>query len=173
MDAFEVRPSAIDETLPTGPLPDAVAALALAKARAVAASMPEAVVLGADTIVTVGGEVFGKPEDDADALRMLRRLRGRWHDVITGVAVVAPGRERSTAVVSRVLMDDVDDGALADYVASGEPRDKAGAYAIQGLGARLVRGFVGSYTNVVGLPVEATRAMLESVGVPLRPAASS
>ena len=168
LDDFEVRPSAIDETLAAGPLRDAVAGVALAKARAVALATPGAVVIGADTIVTVEGAVFGKPVDAADARTMLHRLRGRWHEVITGVAVVAAGRETSTSVVSRVLMAAADDETIDEYVRSGEPLDKAGAYAIQGVGGRLITGLVGSYTNVVGLPLEETAELLRAAGVAVR-----
>ena len=171
VEAFDIRPSAIDETLAGATVVDAITNLALDKARAVAASAPDAVVLGADTVVVLEGDVFGKPADAAEARSMLHRLRGRWHEVITGIAVVAPGREASAAAVSRVLMDAVDDRMIDEYVASGEPLDKAGAYAIQGAGGRLIRGLVGSYTNVIGLPLEMTRELLESVGVPVRRAA--
>ena len=168
LEQFEVRPSAIDETLVAGPLRDAVAGVALAKARAVALATPGAVVIGADTIVTVEGAVFGKPVDAADARTMLHRLRGRWHEVITGVAVVAAGRETSTSVVSRVLMAAADDETIDEYVRTGEPLDKAGAYAIQGVGGRLITGLVGSYTNVVGLPLEETAELLRAAGVAVR-----
>ncbi|MBI1737022.1 MAG: septum formation protein Maf [Candidatus Rokubacteria bacterium] len=165
LDTFDVRPSDIPEVLGAGPLEAAVAALALAKARAVAASVPGAVVLGADTIVCIGTEVFGKPADAGEAREMLRRLRGRWHEVITGVAAVAGDREATVSVVSRVLMAGVDDAAIDAYVATGEPLDKAGAYAIQGAGGSLVAGLVGSYTNVIGLPLAETAALLASFGV--------
>jgi septum formation protein len=101
---------------------------------------------------------------------MLRRLRGREHEVITAIAVVDArrGREASRAVVSRVLMADYSDAMIDTYVASGSPLDKAGAYAIQDLGGALVARLVGSYTNVVGLPVEETRELLAAFGVPLR-----
>ena len=168
-----MQPSDIPESLAPGPLPAAVAALALAKARAVALSAPDAVVLGADTIVCIGADVFGKPADADDARAMLRRLRGRWHEVITGVAVVAAGGEASEAVVSRVLMEPADDGAIDEYVATGEPLDKAGAYAIQGAGGVLVAGLVGSYTNVIGLPLGETAALLASFGVVVSSAAST
>lgn len=99
---------------------------------------------------------------------MLQRLRGRWHEVVTGVAVVAGGREATAAVVTRVLMDEVDDGWIDAYVASGEPLDKAGAYAVQGEGGRLITALVGSYTNVVGLPLRETGALLSSFGVAVK-----
>jgi len=125
-------------------------------------------ILGADTVVALGSEVFGKPADPADARRMLQRLRGRWHEVMTGVAVVADDREATAAVVTRVLMDEVDDGWIDAYVASGEPLDKAGAYAVQGEGGRLITALIGSYTNVVGLPLRETGALLSSFGVAVK-----
>ena len=146
-------------------------ALALAKARAVAAALAAgdaAVVLGADTEVVLDGRLLGKPGDFPDAVRMLRELRGRWHEVVTGVAVVeagGEGRERTGAVVTRVRMADAGDDAIAAYVATGEPFDKAGGYAVQGIGARLVAEVDGCYTNVVGLPVGTTRRMLEELGL--------
>jgi septum formation protein len=166
---FTVVPSEIDERLDGPPTPAAVAALALAKARAVAARAAEGVVLGADTVVVVDGVALGKPRDAEDARAMLRRLRGRPHEVITGLAVVeaSTGREASDAVVTRVVMAGAGDEAIDAYVATGEPLDKAGAYAIQGRGAELVAGFVGSYSNVVGLPLHATAALLRRFGIAL------
>jgi len=164
---FEVIPSEVDETLEPGPIEQAVVSLALTKARAVAARATQGVVLAADTVVVIDGMVLGKPADPEEARGMLRRLRGREHQVITGVAVVdaATGRAESTAVVSRVVMAAYPDATIAAYVASGAPFDKAGGYAIQDLGGTLVDGVVGSYTNVVGLPVDATRRLLERCGV--------
>jgi septum formation protein len=165
--SFTVVPSEIEESLDDAPSPAAVAALALAKARAVAGRAGEGVVLGADTVVVVDGVALGKPAGVAEARSMLRRLRGRSHEVITGVAVVdaATGRAKSVAVVTRVVMADVGDDVIETYLASGEPLDKAGAYAIQGDGAVLVAGFVGCYSNVVGLPLAATAALLRRFGV--------
>ena len=164
---FEVVPSEIDETLEDGPTPEGVAELALRKARAVAARAGEAVVLAADTLVVLDGTALGKPADPEEARAMLRRLRGREHEVITGVAVVdsRTGREASLAVVSRVRMAAYSDATLDAYVASGAPLDKAGAYAIQDLGGALVERLAGSYANVVGLPVEETRRLLADFGV--------
>ena len=164
---FTVMPADIDETLPTPITPAAVAGIALRKARAVAGRAAGAVVLGADTVVVIDGQVLGKPSGPDEARRMLRQLRGRSHEVITGVAVVDTrnGREASTAVVTRVFMAPYSDDAIEEYVSSGEPLDKAGAYAIQERGRMLVGGYVGSYTNVVGLPLEATRRLLTDFGV--------
>jgi septum formation protein len=152
-----------------------VAAVALDKARAVAREWTggPAVVLGADTEVVLDGRYLGKPRDAADAARMLRELSGRTHEVVTGLAVVyalsgwdAPsGREETLAVTTRVTMIDAGAEEIAAYVATGEPLDKAGAYAVQGLGARLVARVDGCFTNVVGLPVETTRRLLNRWGL--------
>lgn len=168
---FRVLPSGIPEDPPAGDARAAAVTLALAKARAVAGRVPDALVLGADTVVVVDGDRLGKPADADEARRVLRRLRGRAHDVITGVAVVdaRTGREASTAVVSRVLMADYSDAVIEAYVASGAPLDKAGAYAIQDLGGDLVSAVVGSYTNVIGLPLGATRRLLAGFGVGVKP----
>jgi len=168
---FEVIPSEVDETLEPGPYPEAVARLALRKAGAVAARRRDGVVLGADTIVVIDGECLGKPATAGEARTMLRKLRGRDHDVITGVGVVeAPdGRSASGAVQSRVLMARYSDATLEAYVLSGAPLDKAGGYAIQDLGGELVAGVIGSYTNVIGLPLGETRRLLGEFGVALSP----
>ena len=160
-------PSAIEETLAAGPPADAAAALALDKARSVAARLRQGVVLGADTIVVIDGVALGKPAGPDDARAMLRRLCGREHEVITGVAVVecATGRSQAVAVVSRVTMADYGEAEIEAYVATGEPLDKAGAYAIQGRGGALVAGLQGSFSNVVGLPLEETAGLLAAFGV--------
>ena len=156
---------------PPAPPAEAIAAVALAKARAVArelAAGTPAVVLGADTEVVLDGRLLGKPRDGADAARMLGELRGRIHEVITGVALVEPGgggREETTAVTTRVTMAVYSDAEIMEYVATGEPLDKAGAYAVQGQGGRLVARVDGCFNNVVGLPVAATRRLLERWGV--------
>ena len=153
--AFVVRPADVDETLHDGEAPENyVVRVASAKARAIHARMPDATVLGADTTVVVDHHILGKPADADDARRMLRLLSGRPHEVVTGVAVVAASRP----VATRVATTTVEFAALTDaeidwYVESGEPMDKAGAYAIQGLASRFVTRIVGSYSNVVGLPV--------------------
>ena len=164
--AFTVLPSHIPEEHPAAPPTEAIAAVALAKARAVALRLSaDAVVLGADTEVVLDGRLLGKPRDAADAARILRELRGRDHEVITGVALVASGREEATAVTTRVTMRDYSDAEIEAYVATGEPLDKAGAYGVQGLGASLVAQVDGCLTNVVGLPISTTRHLLERWGV--------
>ena len=166
---FRVVPSDLEETLAAGSPRVAAAGLALDKARAVAARNGEGVVLGADTIVVIDGQALGKPAGPDEARAMLRRLRGREHEVITGVAVVdaRTGRSEATAVVSRVRMTEYGEAEIEAYVATDEPLDKAGAYAIQGRGGALVAGLEGSFSNVVGLPLEETARMLVAFGVPV------
>jgi len=166
-DRFAVVPSEIEETLEGGPTAEAVGRLALRKARAVAALVPGAIILAADTVVVIDGLALGKPAGAQEARAMLMRLRGRQHEVVTGLAVVEADavREASTTVVSRVLMASYPDATIEAYVASGSPLDKAGGYAIQDLGGRLVDALVGSYTNVVGLPLAPTRRLLGEFGV--------
>jgi septum formation protein len=162
---FTVAPSRIPEIHPPGPPAQALVAVALDKARAVARrwTAGRAVVLGADTEVVLDGHYMGKPRDAADAVRILTELSGRTHEVITGVALVeVPGeREATEAVTTRVTMAAATSEEIAAYVATGEPLDKAGGYAVQGLGGRLVAQVDGCLTNVVGLPVGTTRRLLE------------
>lgn len=140
-----------------------VVRLAVEKARAVEAEAGT-VVLGADTAVVLEGEVFGKPADKADALRMLARLSGCRHQVMTGVAVRDGGTTRSAISVTDVRFREISADEALDYWQSGEPRGKAGAYAIQGLGGAFVESIAGSYTGVVGLPVLETAELLRSAG---------
>lgn len=140
----------------------------MAAARGPAAA--PAIILGADTEVVLDGRLLGKPQDAADAARMLRALRDREHQVITGLAIVAAGPDldpapETTAVTTRVRMAAYDEVAILAYVATGEPLDKAGAYAVQGLGGRLVAAVDGCFTNVVGLPLTTTRALLARRGL--------
>lgn len=168
--AFTVVPSLIAEEHPSVAPAEAITAVALAKARAVARDLPEdrpAVVLGADTEVVLGGQLMGKPRDAADAVRILRALRGQVHEVITGIAVVGVGtaeREVTTAVTTRVRMRAYSDADIEAYVETGEPLDKAGAYAVQGVGSRLVAEVDGCLTNVIGLPLTTTRRLLARWG---------
>jgi septum formation protein len=138
--------------------------LATAKACAVPAGTGS-VVLGADTAVVLDGEVFGKPADREDALRMLGRLSGRRHEVMTGVAVRAGGETRSALSVTEVTFRDIGPDEALDYWQSGEPEGKAGAYAIQGRGGAFVASIAGSYTGVVGLPVVETADLLRWAGI--------
>jgi septum formation protein len=133
----------------------------------VATRLEAGIVLGADTMVVLGGQVLGKPADDADAMRMLRHLSGREHRVVTGIAVVdaRSGSVRSSSVTSTVRFRTLSDGEIGRYVATGEPRGKAGAYAIQGIGAGLISALEGCFTNVVGLPLCETARLLRAAGV--------
>lgn len=183
---FAVVPADIDESPLAGE--DAatyVERLASAKAEAVAAGLrsgargagvsdvgvPDVVVLGADTIVELDGALLGKPVDTADAITTLRRLRGRTHRVMTAVAVVTTGTaSRESRITSAIRSTEVRFRALTDseiegYVATGEPLDKAGSYAIQGAGGAFVERIIGDYDNVVGLPVEVTRTLLRDAGL--------
>ena len=160
--SFEVLAADIDETPRANETPEAyVERLAIEKARAVLALRPSATVLGADTTVVIDSLILGKPENDAAATDMLRRLRGRVHDVFTGVAVVDASGVRSAVERTRVWFDPMTDEDISWYVASGEPVDRAGAYAIQGLASRFVSRIEGSYTNVVGLPVAVVSSILK------------
>ena len=127
--------------------------LARQKAAAGAARVPDAFVLGADTVVVQGNDVLGKPADSEDAAAMLRRLSGRAHDVLTGVALAWPGGIVADVDRTRVWMNALTETDIASYLATGEPFDKAGAYGIQGWASRFIPRIEGSYSNVVGLPV--------------------
>lgn len=134
--------------------------LAEAKARVVLALHADATVVGADTIVTIDGQLLGKPADAADAARMLRLLAGRTHQVTTGVAVLAAGSTRTFAETTDVTFAAMTDADIAAYIATGEPMDKAGAYAIQGRAAQWIPRIEGDYSNVVGLPLARVRETL-------------
>lgn len=141
---------------------------ALAKARWVASRVAaDDVVLGADTVVVLDDVILGKPADDADAVRMLTSLAAREHTVVTGVAVIKGRTVLTDHAVTRVRFRPVSRREIMRYVATGEPHDKAGAYAIQGRGALLVDAITGSYSNVVGLPLSQTAVLLAQVGVQL------
>ena len=165
---FDVVPSAVEETLAhDAPIAAQAAALALAKARDVAVRLGHGLVLGADTLVVLDGRPFGKPGSRQEARRMLLALGGRSHEVVTGVAVVdaAARREATEAVVSRVVMRAYTPAEVDAYVATPEPYDKAGAYAVQGEGGRLVVRVEGCYTNVIGLPLTTTARLLRAFGL--------
>jgi septum formation protein len=159
--AFTVAHADLDETPRAGEAPEVyVRRLAEAKAAAVAAGHPAAVVLGADTTVVVDGDIVGKPADAAEAAAMLARLQGRDHDVLTGVAVIGPAGQESAVARTRVWFAVMTPAEVAAYVATGEPMGKAGAYAIQGWASRYVTRLDGSYPNVVGLPVALVHELL-------------
>ena len=164
---FAVSPSDIDETWRNGEAP-AVHAERLAREKAAARPVPGTAVIGADTIVVIDGEILGKPRDAADARAMLRRLSGREHVVYTGVAVARDGRLASGVRQTTVRFYPLDDDAIAAYVATGEPLDKAGAYGIQGYGAVLVERIDGDYFTVMGLGLELLVELLAEVGLRYR-----
>ena len=164
---YSIVPADIDESPQPDEIPtDYVHRLARSKALAVSADYPAHAVLGADTIVVLEGKMLGKPRDPEEALRMLHQLSGREHEVHTGVAWALNAQvRRSGFFTSRVRLREATDQELRDYVASGEPLDKAGAYAIQGQAGSLVTGVAGSVTNVIGLPVAETEEMARSLGL--------
>jgi len=163
--SFETSSVDIDETFHAGEAPRAaVARVAEAKALAAAARHPDAIILAADTTVVIDGTALGKPSDPVDAARMLRRLAGRSHEVLTGVCLWTRRRQLVHVETSRVTLARLSDKEVAWYVSTGEPADKAGAYAIQGLASRFVERIEGSYSNVVGLPVSSVCALLGELG---------
>ncbi len=166
---FEVDASGIEEVVAPGEAPrDYVRRVALEKAEAVAARRPGTIVLAADTEVVLDGEVFGKPADAAEALTMLERLQGRTHQVLTAVAAGRDGRFESALDETLVTFRPADHGTLAAYVATGEPLDKAGAYAAQGLGAPLIERIEGDFFGVMGLPLRLAIDLLGRFGRPYR-----
>jgi septum formation protein len=163
----EVLPANVDETLLPGEIPWAYAER-LARAKAQAVARPGFVSIGSDTIVVVDGEVLGKPADAADAKQMLQRLSGRAHVVMTAIAVAFDGKVTSDVVKVGVTFRSLRDDEIDDYIATGEPMDKAGAYGIQGFGATIVDGVDGDYFAVMGLPVNRMIRLLESIGLEYR-----
>lgn len=160
----EIDPAHIDESVRPGEAPAAYAErLAREKALAVAPRHPGEPVLGADTVVVIGDEIFGKPTDAEDARRMLRRLSGREHHVMTAVAVARDATVISSVEISAVEMREFSENEVLEYVASGEPMDKAGAYAIQGGAGRFVRRVSGDFDTIVGLPVKMALKLLSSI----------
>ena len=159
---FDIDPADIDEDALTSSDPvETAERLALLKAQAVLARHPDAVVIGSDTVVALAdGTQFSKPADEQDAFEILSTLRGRSHYVITGVAVISVQREQLGHDRTEVVFNHVSDQELRDYIATGEPMDKAGAYGAQGMGSFLVQELRGSFDTVVGLPVELTRRLI-------------
>lgn len=169
VEGLIVSPAAGEERADPSLGPEAlVKALSAAKAREVAARCaPEDIVIGADTIVWHGGRVYGKPHSSAEAADMLRALSGETHEVFTGVTVLANGRELSECERSAVRFRELSEAEIAAYVATGEPMDKAGAYAAQGKAALFVQGIEGDFFNVMGLPLCRLGQMLKTQGVEL------
>jgi septum formation protein len=168
---FEVRPARADEALLPGESAyDAAERLALEKAARVAGELSgDACVVAADTVVVLGGEALGKPVDRADAARMLRALQGRRHDVVTGLAVAFGGRIVSGREVTHVDFAPMTEEEIQAYAESGESDDKAGAYALQGLGGIFIERVDGSPSNVIGLPVRLLARLVRRAGAPVPP----
>lgn len=168
---FSVVPADIDETPHAMERSDAyVKRLAIEKAQAGYALVLqkawfEMPVLAADTTVSIDGEILGKPQDDEDAYRMLSLMSGRWHEVHTGIAVAHAGHVAMEISSTMVQMDDLSDAVMRAYIASGEPKDKAGAYGIQGIAGSLIKRIEGSYSGVMGLPVYETAKLLKQAGI--------
>jgi len=157
---FTVRIADVDETILPGESPrDYVLRLSRAKALAVAGE--DEILLGADTTVVIEDEIAGKPVDIEDARRMLKALSGKWHEVLTGVTLLRGHKILSDVAVTRVKFSEMSEPEIDWYVSTGEPMDKAGAYGIQGYASRFVECIEGSYSNVVGLPVQMVYRMLQ------------
>ena len=163
---FQVIPARGPETPPVGlDAGETAAALSLAKAAEVAEDWPGSIVIGADTVVEIDGEILGKPRDGADAARMLRLLSGRAHSVYTGVTVIKGETRLTRYERTRVYFRPLTDREIGAYIATGEPMDKAGAYGYQGLACLFVERIEGDYFNVVGLPLCLLGQMLAELGV--------
>ncbi len=165
---FDIEVSGVEEDLVEGPPEEVALILSLHKAQAVATRRRSGWVLGADTVIDLSGKVLAKPIDAADAVRMLHELSGRTHRVWTAVALLEAGSHRPPhlgAVSTAVRLRNLSPSEVAAYVATGEPLDKAGAYAVQGLGGALIAKVEGCYNNVVGLPLCEVRRLLEEAGL--------
>ncbi len=166
---FTVITSQAEENYdPSLPPQEIAQSLAKLKAQAVASALPaqdleDLIVIGADTIVTFDGIIYGKPADASDACRMLRELSGNTHQVITGVCIICNKDAQTFAQSTNVKFKELSDSEIQEYVASGEPLDKAGAYGIQGLGGKLVDSIDGDFDNVVGLPIKTLAPKLQAL----------
>jgi septum formation protein len=171
--SFSVVPADIEETQHAIEQSDTyVKRLAIEKAQVGYALVLEKAwiempVLAADTTVSIDGEILGKPQDDEDAYRMLSLMSGRWHEVHTGIAVAHAGHVAMEISSTMVQMDDLSDAVIRAYIATGEPKDKAGAYGIQGIAGSLIKRIEGSYSGVMGLPVHETAKLLKQAGIAL------
>ncbi len=166
---FTVITSKAEENYdPSLPPQEIAQSLAKLKAQAVASALPaqdleDSIVIGADTIVALDGIIYGKPADASDACRMLRELSGKTHQVITGVCIICNKDAQAFAQSTNVNFKELSDSEIQEYVASGEPLDKAGAYGIQGLGGKLVDSIDGDFDNVVGLPIKTLAPKLRAL----------
>lgn len=162
IDEFTIIPSNLEE-IACGTPREQTLKLAMDKTMDVANSYPDAVVIGADTLVAVGDKILGKPKDKEDAAAMLKLLSGKTHEVYTGVAIVCGGNVLTECVVTEVTFDVMNDEEIASYIETGEPMDKAGAYGIQGLSGKFIRGISGDYFNVMGFPQNTVYRMLKGI----------
>jgi septum formation protein len=163
---FTIVPSEYEEDMSLDLAPEALAkTLSLGRAAAVAELHPDAVVIGADTLISFNGKVYGKPKSKDDARYMLQMLSGNMHEVITGISVVckATAQTLTEASVSKVHFVTLSSEDIEDYIASGEPLDKAGSYAVQGRGARYIERIEGEYTGIVGLPASLLMELLKKI----------
>jgi septum formation protein len=162
---FEAQSSQVAEIAEANESPrDMVVRLARAKAEAVHKLRPEAIIIGADTVVVCDSQVFGKPASLEDARRILRQLSGRTHEVLTGICLIHGNTPKVNCSRTVVEFSSLTDQEVEWYLSTGEPMDKAGAYGIQGLGARFISRVNGCYSNVVGLPLSLLYQMLKQVG---------
>ncbi len=160
---FDVIVADVDERVRNGEDAASYVRRLAAEKSAAPRAESDAIVLAADTAVVVDGDILGKPRDDAEAAEMLRRLSGRWHEVMTGISLRTSAHELGAVETTRVQVASLSDADVSWYVSSGEGRDKAGAYAIQGLASRFIPRIDGSYANVVGLPIAAVVALLQRI----------
>lgn len=165
---YRIVVSDVEESVPKGATPgELVEHLAWEKAHAVHSAHAADCVIGADTIVYIDGRIIGKPADDTDAARILGTLQGRTHTVYTGVAVLSPSGEDIRHAETKVTFARMTQAEIDWYIGTGEPRDKAGAYGIQGPGGMFVERIEGNYFNVIGMPLPLLYRMLRSAGIPL------
>lgn len=157
---FEVKVSDVDESLPEGISPKE-AVLYLSRIKAEPFKNENDIIIGADTVVAIDNIILGKPRDKEDAKTMLKLLSGKSHSVFTGVSVIGNNKTESFAVETKVKFFDLSDEEIEEYISTGEPMDKAGAYGIQGFGSLLVEGIDGDYFNVVGLPISKLNRVLK------------
>ena len=161
-DSFDIITSDVDESLPRGVLPrDGVEILAVRKGSTVADGHRDAVVVSSDTLVEIDGIPLGKPMSREDAYRMLSMLSGKYHNVHTGVAVHYKGVVKSGVATARVKFFELSDAQIWDYIDTGEPMDKAGSYAIQGIGGKLIEGYDGDFDTIMGLSVSLTQRLID------------
>ncbi|MDE6745604.1 MAG: Maf family protein [Oscillospiraceae bacterium] len=150
---FEIIPADVDETLPEEiPAEKSAEFLAVKKAEHISAQYPKSIVIGSDTVVVIDGEILGKPADEADAYRMLKKLSGKVHTVVTGVCISQGEKKKSFSEATRVEFYPLSEEEIRDYISTGDPMDKAGAYGIQGEGCVLIKGIEGDFFTVMGLP---------------------